>query len=62
MEPVEPRPRPFAEQKALVCRPCCPVCGGTLLEMRSQMRCSRCNLVVCEGCEGGEPVAAADGY
>ncbi len=62
MERREPHPRPLAEQNAAICQPRCPVCGGALFEMRNQMRCSRCYLVICESCGGGEPVTAADGY
>jgi hypothetical protein len=31
----------------------CPVCGGPLLFQGWQLRCSRCQFSLCEGCEGG---------
>ncbi len=32
----------------------CPVCGGTLIEIRQKLQCSQCH-VICETCcEGGQ--------
>jgi hypothetical protein len=47
-----------ATGKMTTYRPCCPVCSGPLIELRSAMRCSRCYFSICEGC-AGEP---ADAY
>jgi hypothetical protein len=36
----------------------CPVCGGGLVPLRGQWRCSRCFFALCVGCEvvlGTEP-------
>lgn len=30
----------------------CPLCGEALLVLNSLVRCSRCGLMLCEGCEG----------
>ena len=32
-------------------RPGCPVCGGTLIPQRGQVRCLRCMWTMCAGCE-----------
>jgi hypothetical protein len=42
-------------------RPACPLCNGTLIELRGLLRCSRCYFTLCEGCGGGtaEDFAAA---
>jgi hypothetical protein len=29
----------------------CPLCGGTLIDLRGMRRCLRCSFVICEGCE-----------
>jgi hypothetical protein len=29
----------------------CPICGGDLFPVHSQMRCQRCRFLMCEGCE-----------
>jgi hypothetical protein len=34
-------------------RPACPLCNGTLIELRGVLRCSRCCFSLCEGCGGG---------
>ncbi len=31
-------------------QPRCPVCSGPLVELRSNLRCSRCYFTICEGC------------
>nr|WP_160163521.1 hypothetical protein [Pirellula staleyi] len=35
------------------CRPSCPVCGGTLMEIRAKLQCSRCHTICETCCEGG---------
>ena len=30
---------------------CCPHCGGTLLPLGGQMRCTRCYFTLCVNCE-----------
>jgi len=32
--------------------PACPICGGSLCELRGQRRCLRCQFVFCESCDG----------
>ena len=39
------------------CPPRCPVCSGPLLELRTNLRCSRCYFSICEGCAGEQPEA-----
>lgn len=34
-------------------RPACPVCGGTLIEIRAKLMCSRCHTICETCCEGG---------
>ena len=43
-------PEPLRLQPA--CIVACPICGGTLVELRGQQRCSRCYFIICENCEG----------
>lgn len=33
--------------------PGCPVCGGVVIELRGQVRCTRCHFSMCLGCDGG---------
>jgi hypothetical protein len=33
--------------------PQCPMCGGVLVPLRGQWRCSRCYFMLCAGCEPG---------
>lgn len=41
-----------AERRAPHGAPCCPVCSGSLVEMRGSLRCARCSFTFCEGCGG----------
>ena len=34
-------------------RPACPVCGGSLIEIRAKLQCSRCHTICETCCEGG---------
>jgi len=36
----------------------CPVCGGSLVELRGLNRCARCQYTICQSCDGErtEPV------
>ena len=34
-------------------RPACPVCGGSLMEIRQKSVCERCHSIVETCCEGG---------
>ena len=34
-------------------KPACPVCGGTLIEIRAKLQCSRCHTICETCCEGG---------
>ena len=38
----------------------CPVCGGVLVPLRGQWRCSRCQFSLCVGCEVGLGQESAD--
>ena len=33
--------------------PVCPVCGGTLIDIRHKLQCSRCHTICETCCEGG---------
>jgi hypothetical protein len=35
------------------CQPACPVCGGSLIEIRAKFQCSRCHRICETCCEGG---------
>jgi len=35
------------------CRLACPVCGGTLIDIRAKLQCSRCHRICETCCEGG---------
>ena len=43
------------------CQPRCPVCSGTMVELRSTLRCSRCYFSICYGC-AGEPAEGFIGF
>ena len=51
-----------AEGQRPSCPPRCPVCGGSFVELRSTLRCSRCYFSICDGCAGdpGENVGSSD--
>lgn len=34
-------------------RPACPVCGGSLIEIRGKLQCGRCHTICETCCEGG---------
>jgi len=34
-------------------RPACPVCGGTLIEIRQKRQCTQCHTICETCCEGG---------
>ncbi|MEW4568424.1 hypothetical protein AB1L88_11205 [Tautonia sp. JC769] len=38
---------------AASCRPSCPACGGTLVEIKAKLICSRCRTICETCCEGG---------
>lgn len=38
-------------------RQTCPLCGGWFHPQSGAWRCGRCGFALCQGCEGGEPVA-----
>ncbi|TWU44161.1 hypothetical protein Q31b_16970 [Novipirellula aureliae] len=35
------------------CKPACPVCGGSLVEIRAKLQCSACHTICETCCEGG---------
>ncbi len=35
------------------CQPACPVCGGTLIDIRAKLQCSKCHRICESCCEGG---------
>ncbi len=41
------------EPKTCSVKPVCPVCGGSLFEIRSKLQCSRCHTICETCCEGG---------
>ncbi len=40
-------------ERSEMCRPACPVCGGTLIEIRHKLQCSQCHTICETCCEGG---------
>jgi hypothetical protein len=46
------------EPAATTTAPPCPMCGGGLVPLRGQWRCSRCYFALCIGCE---PVLGHEG-
>ncbi|MBI2805457.1 MAG: hypothetical protein HYX68_10815 [Planctomycetes bacterium] len=30
----------------------CPICGGALIEIRTESRCCQCFFRICDGCDG----------
>ncbi|MCP4815472.1 MAG: hypothetical protein GY888_23430 [Planctomycetaceae bacterium] len=43
-----------AGQRSLeTCQPACPVCQGSLMEIRGKLQCSRCHTICETCCEGG---------
>lgn len=43
----------MAESQMTTCRPACPACGGTLVEIRHKLQCSQCHTICETCCEGG---------
>ncbi|RLT11885.1 MAG: hypothetical protein DWI21_01990 [Planctomycetota bacterium] len=41
------------ESSAVFCRTACPVCGGTLIEIRHKLQCEQCHTICETCCEGG---------
>jgi hypothetical protein len=39
---------------------CCPICRGALVDMRGLSRCSRCQFILCQACDG-EQAESLDG-
>lgn len=35
------------------CRPACPACGGSLIEIRHKLQCTQCHTICETCCEGG---------
>jgi len=51
-QPDQDRPaRPRDERESN--KPACPVCGGSLIEQRGKLICSRCRTICETCCEGG---------
>jgi hypothetical protein len=42
-------------------QPPCPVCGGALVPLRGQFRCTRCFFSACAGCEAEGVAEPAEG-
>ena len=40
-------------EKSERCRPACPACGGSLIEIRHKLQCSQCHTICETCCEGG---------
>ena len=43
----------LTESARETCRPACPACGGTLIEIRHKLQCSQCHTICETCCEGG---------
>ena len=42
-----------AKKSEKPCQPACPACGGSLIDIRAKLQCSKCHMI-CETCrEGG---------
>ncbi len=35
------------------CQPACPACGGSLIEIRAKLQCTKCHTICETCCEGG---------
>lgn len=35
------------------CQPACPACGGSLIDIRAKLQCSKCHRICETCCEGG---------
>ena len=35
------------------CQPACPACGGSLIDIRAKLQCSKCHRIYETCCEGG---------
>lgn len=54
LESRENRPSESEQDSAQqTCRMACPVCGGTLIDIRAKLQCSRCHRICETCCEGG---------
>jgi hypothetical protein len=49
-----------AYEPVVTAAPICPMCGGGLVPLRGQWRCSRCYFTLCVGCEPVLCPVAAD--
>jgi hypothetical protein len=49
---LPPQLEPYREKSAAAA-PACPICNGALIHQGWNLRCSRCQFSLCEGCEGG---------
>jgi hypothetical protein len=45
--------RSAGEPPVSTCWAACPVCGGTFVEIRHKLHCSRCHSIIETCCEGG---------
>lgn len=50
---TEVRTEDGMERISEVCQPACPVCGGSLIEIRQKLLCSQCHTICETCCEGG---------
>jgi hypothetical protein len=50
--PLPPPAHPTHDDRPATCPAACPLCGGALIPLRGAVRCCRCGLTLCEGCEG----------
>ena len=48
-----PRREPPSGDAACDARPACPVCGGSLIEIRAKFQCAECHRICETCCEGG---------
>ena len=48
---LPPLARAAGGERSYACQLACPACGGPVVELRSEYRCTRCRLSVCIGCE-----------
>jgi hypothetical protein len=41
------------KKSEMPCQPACPVCGGSLIDIRAKLQCSKCHRICETCCEGG---------
>ncbi|TWT80484.1 hypothetical protein CA13_19030 [Planctomycetes bacterium CA13] len=45
--------QPLKQTSSASCDPACPVCGGSLIDIRGKLQCTKCHRICETCCEGG---------